>query len=325
MIIERIDRSGHIIETHAYNSDSICLGRNYDSDLIVRDLHVDGHQLMIKYDPETETYTVSDLNSTNGFSTHGKKVKKYKSGDSVQLSSGDVFSIGRTRFKILNESHPIPPTHIISWYDSLNTILSRRITLLAILSCIVLINVFSIYMDSPFTEDLFKDSIDIIFIPIPALIYGLIWVFIARTQHMESQLLTHISVVLSLTLIASFVTFLNPILSFNMPNVVKFLNQSGLLGSLAAFILIYWSCYLSTKLNRRRRILVSLAIPFLIISTLLIAQLKGREFKRSPEYDMRMVSTAFQWRESESTEHFLSKTKLIYKEPTEKAVERHKR
>ncbi len=323
MILERIDRSGHILDSYSFDSSFITLGRAYDNDLIVRDMHVDGTQVNIQYDLSNDTYCISDLDSTNGFRLHGRKSKKIISGASVTVASGDCFSVGKTRFRILSHSHPIPATHLISWFDTVNSALGHWRALLLLSALVLGLDVFLVYLDKPYAENLLKETVGTIYVLVSAISYGLVWVFIARAQRLEGHFISHINLVLVAVFIVGFFDVLDPVVAFNAADIIYTIYDFGLVLLVCIFFVIYSSCYQSTGLRPVRRVLFSLAIPALLLIGVGIDKLNKSEFNSQPEYDMVLVSESFQWRSTQSTKDFLEQTKELYQPASEEAIERY--
>ena len=71
------------------------IGRNPTTDITLLDEGISREHALIVYDPDEDTYTVEDLQSTNGTKVNGKRVR------SSQLADGDDLQIGHTRFQFL--------------------------------------------------------------------------------------------------------------------------------------------------------------------------------------------------------------------------------
>jgi pSer/pThr/pTyr-binding forkhead associated (FHA) protein len=71
------------------------IGRNPTTDITLLDEGISREHALIVYDPDEDTYTVEDLQSTNGTKVNGKRVR------SSQLADGDDLQIGHTQFQFL--------------------------------------------------------------------------------------------------------------------------------------------------------------------------------------------------------------------------------
>jgi len=69
------------------------IGRNPTTDITLLDEGISREHALIVYDPETDAYTLEDLQSTNGTKVNGKRVR------SAELGDGDELQVGHTRFR----------------------------------------------------------------------------------------------------------------------------------------------------------------------------------------------------------------------------------
>ena len=71
------------------------IGRNPTTDITLLDDGISREHAIILYDADSDSYSLEDLQSTNGTQVNGKRVR------SVTLSSGDEVQVGRTRFEFI--------------------------------------------------------------------------------------------------------------------------------------------------------------------------------------------------------------------------------
>ena len=69
------------------------IGRNPTTDITLLDEGISREHALILFDPESGTYTLEDLQSTNGTRVNGKKVR------SQPLQDGDELQVGSTLFQ----------------------------------------------------------------------------------------------------------------------------------------------------------------------------------------------------------------------------------
>jgi len=122
VIIERIDRSGHVIDVFSFSDNRVSVGRGYSNDLILNDVYVDDKHLSIEYDYLQKRFVVTDLDSLNGLSSAEKnglsKIEGVAEGDkSAAVDSGDVIVIGKTRLRLLDKEHVVEPARLLSNLD----------------------------------------------------------------------------------------------------------------------------------------------------------------------------------------------------------------
>jgi adenylate cyclase len=76
------------------------IGRNPTTDITLLDEGISREHALITYDPESDVYTLEDLQSTNGTKVNGRRVR------SAVLADGDELQIGHTRFQFLRGDAP---------------------------------------------------------------------------------------------------------------------------------------------------------------------------------------------------------------------------
>jgi pSer/pThr/pTyr-binding forkhead associated (FHA) protein len=69
------------------------IGRNPTTDITLLDEGISREHAIILYDPESDSYSLEDLQSTNGTQVNGKRVR------SATLEDGDEVRVGRTLFR----------------------------------------------------------------------------------------------------------------------------------------------------------------------------------------------------------------------------------
>jgi pSer/pThr/pTyr-binding forkhead associated (FHA) protein len=73
------------------------IGRNPNTDITLLDEGISREHALVLFDEEAATFTIEDLQSTNGTRVNGKRVR------SAELAPGDQIQIGRTLFEFLLE------------------------------------------------------------------------------------------------------------------------------------------------------------------------------------------------------------------------------
>ena len=79
--------------TYEFRSEETLIGRNPTTDITLLDENISREHAIVLFEPEDDTYTVEDLQSTNGTKVNGKGVR------SEQLNDGDEIQIGHTVFR----------------------------------------------------------------------------------------------------------------------------------------------------------------------------------------------------------------------------------
>jgi len=77
------------------SSEETIIGRNPTTDITLLDENISREHSIVIRDPDTGTYSIEDLQSTNGTKVNGKRVR------STDLAHEDEIEIGHTRFKFV--------------------------------------------------------------------------------------------------------------------------------------------------------------------------------------------------------------------------------
>jgi pSer/pThr/pTyr-binding forkhead associated (FHA) protein len=86
--------------SYEITAEETLIGRNPTTDITLLDEGISREHALIVYDPDEGTYTIEDLQSTNGTKVNGKRIR------SSRLADGDDLQIGHTHFQFLLR----PPT-----------------------------------------------------------------------------------------------------------------------------------------------------------------------------------------------------------------------
>jgi pSer/pThr/pTyr-binding forkhead associated (FHA) protein len=78
-------------------ADETLIGRNPTTDITLLDDGISREHAIILYDAASDSYSLEDLQSTNGTQVNGKRVR------SVTLADGDEVRVGRTLFRFSRE------------------------------------------------------------------------------------------------------------------------------------------------------------------------------------------------------------------------------
>ena len=78
---------------HPLAKDETLIGRNPTTDITLLDDGISREHALILRDESTGSFTIEDLQSTNGTKVNGKRVR------SAELVHGDSIEVGRTRFR----------------------------------------------------------------------------------------------------------------------------------------------------------------------------------------------------------------------------------
>ena len=87
---------------HAVDGEETLIGRNPRTDITLLDVKISREHAIVAWDQTRGTYTLEDLQSTNGSKVNGKRIR------SSDLVHGDELEIGQTKFKFLLKGSEAP-------------------------------------------------------------------------------------------------------------------------------------------------------------------------------------------------------------------------
>lgn len=313
MIIERIDRSGHVIDVFSFSDNRVSVGRGYSNDLILNDVYVDDKHLSIEYDYLQKRFVVTDLDSLNGLSSAEKnglsKIEGVAEGDkSAAVDSGDVIVIGKTRLRLLDKEHVVEPARLLSNLDGVLSKIGTWWFALVITLVVLGTEALSAYHSDPFAEKLYKDMVEGLYMLFAAVAYAGVWVLVARTQRQDGRFLLHFNILLLASVLVSLYFLIHPVLIFNFEWLMAGGYITRILLAIGLFFAVYASCYQSTSLNVGKRVFVSLLLPALVFLGTIISELNRPDFRGRPPYNMVMVSPSWQWLGSDTVNEFLEES-----------------
>ncbi|MGH0029057.1 MAG: FHA domain-containing protein [Myxococcota bacterium] len=79
--------------SYEIRSEETLIGRNPTTDITLLDENISREHAIVQFDPDDGSYTIEDLQSTNGTKVNGKGVR------SQALADGDEIQIGHTVFR----------------------------------------------------------------------------------------------------------------------------------------------------------------------------------------------------------------------------------
>ena len=76
MIVELIDRSGHVRQSYSFDQNRVSIGRGYNNLIVINDPYMDAEHLTVEYDFVLEKFFVRNLNALNGVHVQDVGYKK---------------------------------------------------------------------------------------------------------------------------------------------------------------------------------------------------------------------------------------------------------
>ena len=193
MIIEKVSRSGAVLDHYQYPNGSIKIGRGYNNNLILHDIYVEDSHITLSYDESSDGFWFEDLGSVNGTQVIRGAENKNKKVPENYINSGDTLCLGKTWLRVRSRVQDVPPAIKISLWDKVLGIVGSLWCLSLVCCALVALKAVDVYISDPRMDKLGSkvlESLNLLFVVIA---YGVVWALIARVQRVEPRLLVHCS------------------------------------------------------------------------------------------------------------------------------------
>lgn len=307
IVIEEVNRLGHVISRQKFDHLPIKVGRGYHNDLILSDPYVSPNHIII--DEMDDGWLVSDQNSENGI-----KLKLHSNQSAAgHLRSGDEVILGRTRLRLLSPRHPIHETHLLPTRASLPKIISHP----AIAASTIILTLVILLFDAQLSSTKHTGFEKLLANSLPTFIFSLvwagIWTFVGRVITHRASFLPHFIAALMIFLISMLTSTFSEYLTFNI--------NSELAGTILEFAviglslagLLYINLANSTNLPRPSILKVSHSIAWSMITVGLFMQYVNQpEFTANPEYPNDLKAPFAKVAPGKSAEEFLKASEELF-------------
>lgn len=309
IIIEEVNRIGHVTGRHSYDSFPVTIGRSYQNNLIIDDPYVSPEHVLIS---ETENgWLVEDRQSENGikFRLHSPQP------DQKHLNSGDEIIIGRTRLRLVAPEHPVAKTHLLPTRTSLSKVLATPV---AVVSTIV-VAIVLLLLDYKLSVHIKTGTEKLIASMFPTFIFTLawagIWAFVGRVIIHRASFLPHF--------IAALMVFIISMLTATISEYIVFNLNDKTLATIFEFIIIgftiagllYVNLTNSTNLNRKSNLITSHCIAWsMLLMGLFMQYVNKPEFSHAPEYASQLKPPFAKVASTKSLEQFILESEKVFKD-----------
>jgi len=313
IIIEEVNRLGHVTGRHSFDQFPVNIGRGYQNDLIIDDPYVSSEHVCIH---ESENgWLVEDKQSDNGV-----KYRLHSTQSHINhLNSGDEIILGRSRLRLLSPWHPVARTHLLPTKTSLSKLLAHpAVATGAIVFAFVLLiseNYFSTPVKTGFEKLLASAFPTFIF----ALAWAGIWAFVGRVIIHRARFLPHFTAALLVFIISMITSTASEYISYNLSTTFPAtLIEFFVIGFTIAG-LFYINLANSTNLNRRSNLITSHAVAWsMLIMGLFMQYVNKPEFSPAPEYASELKPPFAKVVSSQSLEDFIKESEFVFSQNSEK-------
>jgi len=307
IIIEEINRLGHVIHRHRFDQLPVRIGRGYRNDLILGDPYISPEHVII--DESDTGWLIEDLESENGikFRLHSTQSR------ANHLLSGDEIIIGRTRLRLVSPWHSVGKTHLLPTSTSLPKIISQpavAITTVIIAMVLLLVDAqLTISVKTGF-EKLFASALPTF---IFALAWGGIWTFVGRVITHRASFLPHFTAALLTFVISMIVAAASEYITYNMNNEMSATLFEFIIIGFTLAGLFYINLTNSTNITKSSALTISHSVAWsLLLVGLFLQYVNKPDFVHSPDYPTHLKPPFAKIAHSKSPDEFLKASEFLF-------------
>mgnify|MGYP006073694279 CR=1 FL=1 len=303
VIIEVLGWGGKSRHHYRVEGPSVTIGRGYQNDVVLSDSHISASHLRL--DAVGEGWQMSDLGSLNGV-----EIIKNPAADSdplaTVLAAGTEIKIGRTKLRIIADSHPVEAAKELHRLDKDVGQLNRFSIWLPLFLLVLVIDVATLYANS-FIEWQWKNALSsILYTQVFLLMLALFWGGLGRFLREESNFLGHYNLIFLATLVYSASDWLIGIIGYNLSAEFLVDTVAPLFNLSLVAVLLSANFALATNMLARQRWITSVGLVVLILIVSIANQIQAwGEFSPYPEYFAALELPVLQLGGAESVDQFI--------------------
>ena len=322
LIIEELNRANRVQTRYRMEGDRFTLGRGYDNDAIIEDMHADAEHAAIER-REDGCYYLCDLDSTNGVQLLGNnrgRPTKYTEIDKERMvESGDEIQLGKTHLRLINSEASMPPAVPVHSLENILHHFAHPFGAIALLVLLAALTLLISYLG--FAQDYqWTTAVNVVIASvIGLLLYAGAWAFIGRVVRHDSQFFTHLTIAALGALVYTTWEWFSSLLDFNfaLGKVIPLLNVAVL--AILLPTMLWCACYLATNISPRWRLGVALALPLGFLGLSLAEDIaEVGDFQDVPQISTEIKHQQLLWREPVPLDEFIADTQRLFDIPIEK-------
>jgi hypothetical protein len=306
IIIEVVTPSGRLLDRQRFEQNYITVGRAYDNQLILSDTSIDPHHLSINI--TDNGIIVNDMDSINGVRLNHQLLAK-----NHNIKSGDELIVGKTHIRVFAHNHSVPEAVNLSGQDRLVNYFSNgwlALSLLLLLSSFIILEIWTASID----EFRLRDYVEPVFIiDFFVIAYALFWGVIGKLIKHYMSFRAQFCLIAIYLIVTYCLDFFYGVLLFNMLNFMLVTIIATTLDIIVLAALLWLNLDISTYLNDKKKLVVSLLISFgLILLTMYTEVIDRTEFSAAPYLVEKILPPVFRIASGENIDEFVKDSQDIY-------------
>ena len=307
LIIEEINRLGHVINRHKYDQLPIRIGRGYNNDLILSDPYVSPNHVII--DESDAGWLVEDQDSENGikFRLHSTQSR------ANHLLSGDEIIIGRTRLRLVSPWQAVSKTHLLPTKASLPKLIAQPTFAIAT----VIVTIALLLADAQLTVSVKTGFEKLLASALPTFIFALVWAgvwaFVGRVIMHRASFLPHF--------IAALLTFVISMIVATVSEYITYNTSDELAATLIEFTIIgftlaglfYINLSNATNVGKRSTLIISHSVAWsLLLMGLFLQYVNKPDFVHNANFPNQLKPPFAKIATSKSPDDFLKASEALF-------------
>ena len=325
VIIEVLGWGGKSRHHYRVDGPSISIGRGYQNDVVLSDSHISANHLRL--DVVEGGWQLTDLDSLNGVEIIKNPSINSVSADStsseIVLADGAEIKIGRTRLRIIADSHPVDAAKELHRLEKDVGQLNRFSIWLPLLLLVLIVDITALYANS-FVEWQWKNALSsILFTQVFLLMLALFWAAVGRFLREEANFLGHYNLILLAALVYSASDWLIGVIGYNLSAEFLIVVVAPLINMMLVAVLLAANFALATSMLARQRWISSVGFVLLLLVISVASQMQQwGEFSPYPEYFSALELPALQIGDGESLDEFILGLDDLFAEADQLAVKK---
>lgn len=314
IVVEQAARGHRSSGHHRFEGRCVRIGRAYDNDLIIDEIHVSPHHAELRCDDEG-IWWLYDLDSNNGLMDRRHQRRQ----SPLRIDSGDEIWLGKAHLRFYDPQHPVEAAINLGATETLLYSLTNPVLALVIVACAIVL-LTGIEWQQTFKPFRWKEFLpEAIGLPLSAFIWASIWAGVGRLLKHDSRFVAQIIVSFAYLIAMQLWLIVTAIVAFNSSSfvVLKTLFYGG--GGVLFAVLLAFNMRIATSLGARQRVYYANGMAWILVALIVVfAEYGGRERFGQPQYVNLMFPPAMRVAPSVSAGRYETDSARVFSFAVEK-------
>lgn len=308
IVIELAARGHKSSGFQRFDAQRIRIGRAYDNDLIVDEIHVSPHHAELVCD-ESGAWWLHDLGSSNGLMNR----RHHRLVSPLRIHSGDDVWLGKVHLRFFDPAHRVEDAVQLGATETMLHSMTNPVLAFFIVVCAIAL-LTGIEWQQSFKPLRWKEFLpEAIGLPVSAIVWASIWAGIGRLLKHDSRFVAQIIVSFVYLIAMQLWIGITAVVAFNSSSFVMFkaLLYGGS-GALLALLLLF-NLRLATSMNGRQRVTYANGIAWSLVALMVVlAEYGTRERFGQPKYVSAMFPPITRVAPSVSVQQYYDDSLFIF-------------